>query len=88
MTAPALLPVRVLVHDAWDQVALEVPPATTVRELKGLALSRIRVAGPPDAYEMKLRGARVLDEGATLAAAGVVPNAQLIVLRRRRAPVR
>lgn len=88
MTAPALLPVRVLVHDAWDQVALELPPATTVRELKGLALTRIRAALPPEAYEVKYRGARVLDEDGTLAAAGVVPNAQLIVLRRRRTPVR
>jgi hypothetical protein len=42
----------------------------------------------PDAYVVKLRGAEVFDEAATLGALGVPANAALIILPRRRRPVR
>ncbi|MFN8652755.1 MAG: EsaB/YukD family protein [Gemmatimonadales bacterium] len=82
------LPVRVMVQDAWDRVALELPATTTVQELKQKALGLTRQAGKPEDYQVKFRGAAVLDEGRSLAEAGVVPNAELIVLPRRRRPVR
>lgn len=80
--------VRVSVLDAWDEVALDLAEDTTVAQLKAEALRRARVMKDPAGYEVKFRGAELIDEGQTLAQAGVVPNAALIVLPRRRQPVR
>lgn len=88
MTATALLPLRVMVLDVWDQFDLDVEPAATVDEFKHEALARARVPGDPDAYVVKFRGYELLDGTRSLADAGVVPHASLIVLARRRRPVR
>ena len=82
------LPVRVMVQDAWDLISLTFPPAATILELKQRALALTHRAGKPEDYEVKFRGAAVLDEGRSLAESGVVPNAALIVMPRRRRPVR
>lgn len=82
------LPVRVMVQEAWDQVTLQLPPATTVAELKQRALSLTHTAGGAEEYLVKFRGAELFNESGTLAEAGVVPNATLIVLSRQRRPVR
>lgn len=82
------LPLRVMVHESWDEVSLEAAPDTTVGDLKRRVLTATHAARGADAYEMKFRGALMGDESQTLAAAGVVPNAQLIILSRRRQPVR
>jgi hypothetical protein len=82
------IPVRVMVQDAWDQVTLELPPAAPVREAKQQALTLTHTAGRPDDFLVKFRGAEVLDESRSLSDAGVVANAALIVLPRRRRPVR
>lgn len=83
-----LLPVRVMVHDVWDEVKLDVPDSASVGEVKRLALQQARVARHPDGYLVKHRGAEMRDEARTLAQEGVAPNAPLIVLSRRRRPVR
>lgn len=80
--------VRVSVLDTWDEVALDLAEDTTVAQLKAEALRRARVMKDPAGYEVKFRGAELIDEGQALAQAGVVPNAALIVLPRRRQPVR
>jgi hypothetical protein len=41
-----------------------------------------------DQYAVKFRGAELFDEAQTLTQAGVVPRASLIVVPRRRRPVR
>lgn len=87
-TAAALLPVRVRVLDAWDEVALELPSDATVDQLKARALASFRNRSDPSGYVVKFRGAELIDESETLEAAGIVPNAALIVLPRRRRPVR
>ncbi|HET7598839.1 MAG TPA: hypothetical protein VFK09_01020 [Gemmatimonadales bacterium] len=84
----AVISVRVMVPDVWDEVSLELPAATSFGELKRLALARSRVMRDPAGYVVKYRGAEQQDEAQTLAAAGVVPNAPLIVLPRRRRPLR
>ena len=66
---------------------MDVSPATSVADLKALALERSNAAALPDDCEVKYRGALVRDESQSLEALGVVPNAQLIVLNRRRQPV-
>jgi hypothetical protein len=83
-----LLPVRVMVHDVWDEVKLEVPGTASVRDVKRLALERARVRHDPDGYLVKHRGAELQDETRTLTDEGIAPNAPLIVLSRRRRPVR
>jgi len=82
------IPVRIMVHEAWDEVELDFPAATPVAQVKRRALELTHVSEPAEIFEVKYRGAAILDEGASLEAAGVVPNAALIVLRRRRSPVR
>jgi hypothetical protein len=86
MTAPR--PVRVVVEDSWDQVTLDLSSASTIGEIKRKALSMTHASGDPERYLVKFRGAEILDENRSLAESGVVPNAQLIVVHRRRRPVR
>ena len=81
------IPLRVLVHESCDDVSLEVGPDTTVGDLKRQALAATHAARDADAYEVKFRGALIGDESQTLAAVGVVPNVQLIILSNRRQPV-
>jgi hypothetical protein len=83
----SLLPVRVMVTDAWDEVPLQLPGSATLGDLKRQALEATRVTSDPAGYVVKYRGAEVADR-VSLAEAGVVPNAGLIVLARRRRPVR
>jgi hypothetical protein len=82
------LPVRVMVQDAWDEVRLELPSATPLAEVKRRALEATRVVRDPTAYVLKFRGAELQDESRSLAQAGVVANGALIVLPKRRRPVR
>jgi hypothetical protein len=82
------LPLRVTVEDAWDEVFLELPEDTTLAELKRQALERTTVTRDPSYYVLKYRGAELSDEGRSLSEAGLVPNGALIVLSRRRRPVR
>lgn len=83
-----VVPVRVTVADVWDAVTLDVAPTTSLADLKLEALRRSRVRRDPAEYVVKFRGAEVLDESRTLKDAGIPPNAPLIVLPRRRRPVR
>jgi len=80
--------VRVLVADTWDAIEIAASPAAMVRDIKCEALRRAGVKGPPDGYLVKFRGAELWEDGRTLGDAGVVDNAGLIVLARRRRPVR
>jgi len=65
-----------------------VPATTSVAELKRMALAAARVRRDPDGYVLKFRGFQLLDEARSLADAGIVPNAALIVVARRRRPIR
>ena len=82
------VPLRVMVLDAWDAVTLDLPLSTSLGDLKREALARARVLGDPDQYLVKFRGAVLDDERRSLQEAGVPANAPLIVLSRRRRPVR
>lgn len=82
------LPIRVTVLDTWDVIPLEVPATTSLAEVKRAALFRSLVRGAPADYVLKYQGAELFREGQSLADAGVLPHSALIVLRRRRTPVR
>jgi hypothetical protein len=77
-----------MVQDAWDEIPLDLPSVTSLAQLKRTALEATRVVRDPDEYVLKFRGAELLDESRTLADAGLVPNGAVIVLPRRRRPVR
>lgn len=83
-----VVPVRVMVEDVWNEVWLELPADTPVGEIKRQALALTRVKRDPSEYVLKYRGAELSDESRTVSAAGLVPNGSLIVLSRRRRPVR
>jgi hypothetical protein len=83
-----VLPLRVMVEDVWDEVFLELPDELPVSEIKRQALQLTRVTRDPSEYMLKFRGAELSDESVSLANAGLVPNGALIVLARRRRPVR
>jgi len=82
------IPVRIMVQEMWDQVALDLQPGASIAEVKQRALSLTHSPGRPADFLVKFRGAEVLDEQKSLAEAGVVANSSLIVLPRRRQPVR
>jgi hypothetical protein len=82
------LSVRVMVQDAWDEVRLDLPSVTPLAEVKRRALEATRIVRDPAGYVLKFRGAELQDESRSLAQAGVVANGALIVLPRRRRPVR
>jgi hypothetical protein len=89
MTLATAYEVRVMVTDAWDTVRLRTTPERTVRAIKEEALARTRQGGgSPDRYQVKFRGALVLDEARTLADLAVPPDGVLIVLPAGRRPVR
>jgi hypothetical protein len=83
-----LLPLRVTVEDVWGEVFLELSDDLPVAEVKRQALELTGVKADPSQYLLKFRGAELSDETASLANAGLVPNGALIVLARRRRPVR
>jgi len=82
------IPLRVMVQECWDAVPLTVDPDITVADLKAQALAGAHAALPPEGCEVKYRGALVRDESRSLSAIGVAADAELIVLPRRRRPVR
>jgi len=77
-----------MVEDVWDEVFLELPDELPVSEVKRQALELTRVRRDSSEYVLKFRGAEISDESLSLANAGLVPNGALIVLARRRRPVR
>ena len=81
--------VRVTVADAWQTFALEAGLGESAASLKLRALASARIdASRAALYEMKLGGALVRDESRPLAGLGVRTGASLVVLSRRRRPVR
>ena len=81
--------VRVQSAEAWDTVRVSAPPTERVVTLKARALEALTpgVAGP-DAYVLKLNGAEVFDERATLAESGALDGSIFLLVHRRRRPVR
>ena len=82
------LRLRVMVQDAWDEVPLDLSAAASLADLKRAALEATKVTREPDDYVLKFRGFELFDESRSLADAGLVPNGAVIVLPRRRRPVR
>ena len=68
-------------------LTMRLPGALAIK-WESAALDATRVTRDPDEYVLKFRGFELLDESRSLADAGLVPNGAVIVLPRRRRPVR
>jgi hypothetical protein len=78
----------VQVPEVWDTVRIDAPPDTAVLTLKQRALEELVQTDDHAAWITKLHGFEVLDETASLSAAGVKNGSTLLVTSRRRRPVR
>jgi hypothetical protein len=85
---PQLVPVRVMVQEVWDEVALELPASTPIAALKSTALTKSGAGGSPDDFVAKFRGALLTDEDRSLGDVGMVAGSSIILVRRHRRPVR
>ncbi len=82
------IPLRVMVLDCWDQIELTVRAETPVADVKARALEAAKVVRPASDYLVKFRGAEIAEGDTTVGEAGIVPNAGLIVLPKRRNPAK
>lgn len=80
--------IRVMVHDAWDELRLDARPGATLANVKADVLDAARVKGEPGDFVLKWRGAELPDESATIESLSLPDDAALILLRRRRRAVR
>lgn len=80
--------IRVQVAEAWDMIRVEASPETRIGAAKRAALDILMTdSNDPEAYEIKHRGVLVND-GDTLQASGVKDGSTLLVVSRRKRPVR
>ena len=83
------LALTVTVGDRWTPLHVTALASEKVGDVKGRALAAVQVdAAQSDRYEVKFGGALVRDEAATLAACRIGDGAALVVLFKRRRPVR
>ncbi len=86
--APAFT-IRVQLLEAWDAVRVRVAPGEPVVTVKVRALDALDPSASfHEGFVVKHRGVEILDELASLEDAGVVDGATLLVMSRRRRPVR
>ena len=82
------IPLRVMLTEVWDEFHLDLPSETPLTQVKQQVLELGQLRDDPARYVIKYRGAQLTDESRSLADLGVVRNAALIMLPRRRQPVR
>ena len=81
--------IRVEMPAVWDTVRLQAPPTDTVETVKKRALEALfPQAQYHEDFVMKLAGWEILNEHESLAAAGVKDGAILLLMHRRRRPLR
>ncbi|HVX40219.1 MAG TPA: hypothetical protein VHB25_11650 [Gemmatimonadaceae bacterium] len=85
----AAITIRVEMPEVWDVVRIVVAPTEPVLVVKVRALEALfPEAQLHEDFVLKLRGWEILDEGASLADAGVIDGSILLLTHRRRRPVR
>lgn len=85
----AAIAVRVEMAEIWDTIKLVVSPEEPVLGLKVRALTElVPSADFHEEFVLKLKGWEVLDENASLAAAGAVNGSIFLLQHRLRRPVR
>jgi hypothetical protein len=77
------------VPEVWDTIRVEAPADTPVSVIKERALEALLPdAEYPEDFVVKLAGWEVLDENASLSAAGASQGSIFLLTSRRRRPVR
>ena len=83
------LQVRVTLADTWITRSMDAKADESVRSVKARLLEANRIPGDlANGYEVKHGGVPVKDESRSLSALGIKNGAALIVLSKRRRPVR
>ena len=81
--------VRVEMPEVWNTVKIAASPDTAVSALKLAALAALYPDGEAtNEFVLKLRGWEVLDENASLTAAGAINGSIFLLTHRRRRAVR
>lgn len=81
--------IRVQLSEAWDAVRVSVSSNESVSNVKARALDALDPSALPlEGYIITYRGFEVLDEAVSLATAGIVNGATLLIANRHRRPVR
>lgn len=80
---------RVQSAEAWDAIKVDVVPESRVRDVKQAAMSQLMPdIDDLDAFVVKLHGFDIINEDASLHATGAVDGSTLLIISRRRRPVR
>ncbi|HEX8725949.1 MAG TPA: hypothetical protein VF737_11235 [Gemmatimonadaceae bacterium] len=81
--------IRVEMQAVWDVVRIEVPPDTLVEDVKKRALEALfPQAQYHEDFVAKLHGWEILNEHESLSTAGVKDGSILLLMHRRRRPLR
>ena len=84
-----VLHIRVQSADLWDSIRVDAPPSEPVISVKRAALDSLYPShASPDEWVVRLHGFEILDEERSLADAGVKEGSILLLVSRRRRPVR
>jgi hypothetical protein len=84
-----VITMRVQVAEMWEAVRVVARPDTGVAEVKQRVVADFFPGHEfPDDFVLKLRGWEMLDESQSLATAGIVDGAIVLLAYRRRRPVR
>ena len=87
--ASTIWTVRVQSAEAWDAVRVEVEPSARLLDVKRAAMAILLPdVAVLDEYVVKLRGIELFHEDATMQSAGVMDGSTLLVMSRRRRPIR
>jgi hypothetical protein len=83
------LAVRVTLADTWETHTIVAGASESVGAVKRIALATAHIdPARASRYDVKFGGALVRDESTSLAALGAQAGTSLVVLSRRRRPVR
>jgi hypothetical protein len=85
----SVLHIRIQVAELWDSVRVDAPASEPVISAKRAALEALYPGGMnPEDYVVRLHGFEILDESVSLVGAGVLDGSILLLVYRRRRPVR
>ena len=88
-TGEKTITIRVEMPEVWDAVRIATPPGETVEHLKQRALAALfPQAAYHEDFVVKLHGWEILNEHESLTAAGIQDGAILLLMHRRRRPLR
>jgi hypothetical protein len=83
----ATVPIRVKLTNVWDEIHLDLPADTPLLQMKQRVLEASHLPDDAAKFVVKYRGAELFDEARSLADLGIVSNAALVMLPRRRQPL-